>query len=362
MIWFALPAALSSAYWILALVAAIRRLREPRTVSDFTPPVSILKPIRGRDDRFYEAIESHARQDYPAFEILFGVRDPNDPALSDIRRLMANYPRAAIRIVSQAPETPNGKAGMLIALAREARHPVLLVNDSDIAVEPDYLRTVVGPLEDPSIGLVTALYHASGSSFPARFEALGVATDFMPSVLVARMIGVAEFAMGSTMAFRAEVLREIGGFESVASYLADDYQLGARITATGRRVVLADCAVATHLGAGSWSAVWKHQVRWSRTIRVSRTSGYAGSAITHATFWSLVALAAGQWPFAVVAMALRLAAGWAGARAAGARNIPWWLVPLRDLFGSAVWAAGLFGSTVEWRGEKLELSPDGKIK
>jgi ceramide glucosyltransferase len=253
----AVPALLSSVYWLLALVASLRRSSPTRRT--FAPPVSILKPTRGRDARFYQAIESHAVQDYPEFEILFGVRDPSDPALEDIHRLIANYPRIPIRIVHEAPVTPNGKAGMLIALAAAARHEVFIANDSDIVAPPGYLHSVVAPLEDCKNGMVTALYRARGYSAPARFEALGVATDFAPSVLVARLLGVAEFALGSTMALRAETLRSIGGFESVAGFLADDYQLGARVTKSGKHVAFADCVVETGLGAGSWRDVWKHQ-------------------------------------------------------------------------------------------------------
>ncbi len=358
--WWAVPAIFSAAYWLLASFACFRRRARP--CADFTPPVSILKPIRGRDDGFFEAIRSHASQNYPEFEILFGVRDPADPALVDIERLTTEFPGVPIRVITEAPQTANGKVGMLIALAAAARYSTLLVNDSDIVAPPDYLRIVIAPLADPAVGIVTCLYRARGGSFPARFEALGIATSFAPSVLVARLLGVVNFALGSTMVFRAEQLREIGGFEAIADYLADDYQLGARIAATGKRVSIADCPVETNLGAGSWSAVWKHQVRWSRTVRVSQGAGYAASVITHATLWSIVALAAGAWPAALACFAARMAGAISGARAVEQRHTAWHLVPFRDLFETAVWAAGLFGSTVEWRGETLSLSRDGRLR
>jgi ceramide glucosyltransferase len=358
-IWLAVPAVLCSVYWTLAIVAALRHPR-PALAPAFDTPVSILKPIRGRDQAFYAAIASHAAQDHPNFEILFGVRDPADPALADIHRLIAAHPQIPIRIIREAPITPNGKVGMLIALAQAARHSILLVNDSDILVEPDYLRRVTAPLADPSIGMVTCLYRARGASFPTRFEALGIATSFVPSLLVARLAGVAEFALGSTMAFHSDTLREIGGFQAIAGYLADDYQLGARISATGRRIVLADCPVETNLGAGSWTDVWKHQVRWARTVRVSRTGGYAGSVITHAALWSLIALTVGAWPAALACYTLRLMAAALSARVVESR-IAWPLLPFRDLFETAVWATALFGSTVEWRGQTLTLHRDGRI-
>jgi ceramide glucosyltransferase len=357
---FALPALAGGAYFTLALVAALRKRRPAG--STFAPPVSILKPVRGRDARFYEGLVSHAEQDYPEFEMIFGVRDPADAAMVDIARLIRAYPHVPIRVVHDAPETANGKAGMLIALAAAARHPYLLVNDSDILVEPRYLRTVMAGLGDAKTGLVTCLYRARGQSFPARFEALGIATEFMPSVLVARLIGVAEFALGSTMAFRAEHLREIGGFAAIADYLADDYQLGARIHGLGLQIVFADTVVETNLGNGSWSDIWKHQVRWSRTIRVSRGGGYLGAVITHCTFWCLVAALGGELGVALACLAIRMAAGLVTARRVLQAEAAWWLMPARDLWGFAVWCAGLFGSTVEWRNQKLLLRPDGRIE
>jgi ceramide glucosyltransferase len=198
----------------------------------------------------------------------------------------------------------------------------------------------------------------------ARAEALGIATEFTPSVLVARLLGVAEFACGSTMAFRAQTLREIGGFEAIADYIADDYQLGSRISQRGYRILFAPAVVETNLGAQSWLQTWRHQLRWSRTIRVSRPSGYYGYVVTHATWWALVAAAAGQWWAGAIALALRLIAGvWIGAGILQDRSVAsrFWLIPARDLFGFAVWLCGTFGNTVDWRGQRLQLSPDGRI-
>ena len=224
------------------------------------PPrwVSVLKPVYGVEPSMREAIASHLVLE-GNYEFLCGVRE-GDPAAV----LIARFPKA--RAVPVQTETPNGKVGALIDLEREARHALLVVNDADIRVEPDYLLRVTAPLSDPNVGLVTCLYRADGSTFPARFEGLGIATDFVPSTLVARQVGVNNFAMGSTMAFRRQDLERIGGFEAIADYLADDYQLGRRIHALGLRCVLSDVVVTTHLG-GDWSDVWMHQVRWARTIR-----------------------------------------------------------------------------------------------
>jgi ceramide glucosyltransferase len=367
MIWLALPALAAAAYYALAIVSAARwrSSTEHPVASDWAPPISILKPVHGRDPRFYDAIRSHATQDYPEFELLFGLTNPQDPAIEDIERLRREFPARRIEIFLVKTDAPNAKVGVLAELAQHARHELLLVNDSDIVVEPGYLRTVVAPLRDPKIGLVTCLYRAHSESWPSHFEALGIATEFAPSVLVARLLGQAEFALGSTMVFRAEALQRIGGFPAIAKYVADDYQLGFHIRQLGYRIEFAPVVVETNLGAASWGDTWRHQLRWSRTIRVSRPGGYYGYAVTHATLWALVAFAAHEWWIGTAALAIRMIAGiLAGAvilRDPGVWT-RFWLIPLRDLFGFAVWAAGAFGNRVQWRDRSLVLLPGGVIQ
>jgi ceramide glucosyltransferase len=361
----AAPAILAALYHLIALMAALRfKNTWPKPEYDF-PPVSILKPLHGRDPEFYEAIRSHALLDYPEFEILFGLKNPDDPAREDVARLAAEFPRRVIRMVPCGQDLPNGKVAVLAELQRHARYPLLVVNDSDITVEKDYLRAIIAPLEDPKAGLVTCLYRARGASWPSRWEALGVATDFVPSVLVARAAGVTEFALGSTMAFRAAQLEEIGGFQAIGDYLADDYQLGRRIQELGYRIVLASTVVETRLSDGSWRQVWRHQLRWSRTIRVSRTAGYVGYVITNASVWSVLAALAGWWPAAVACLAIRILAGVVTSTLVLGDRVSarlWYLMPFRDLWGFAVWAAGLAGSSVEWRGKRLRLDREGRIR
>ncbi len=257
------------------------------------PPVSILKPVRGADEGFRDAIRSHAALEYaPGFELLFGLYDPDDSARPLIEQLAREFPSVEIRIVDCPTVAPNAKVGTLQDLAAEARYPFLVINDSDISVPPDYLARITTVLQDPSVGLVTCLYRASASTFAATIEALGIATDFGPSALVAPFIGVREFGLGSTLALRAETLGRIGGFGRIRDFIADDYQLGKAISALGLRVVLSRMVVSTHL-AGTWRDVWNHQVRWARTIRVSQT-GYYGLPITNATFWALTAVITGH--------------------------------------------------------------------
>jgi ceramide glucosyltransferase len=382
-IWLALPALAATVYYLLAIVAAVRWqwdrrsffvVCQPASVrsvptddkkrSSVPLPLSILKPVHGRDPQFYEAIRSHAEQDYPEFEILFGLNNPDDPSLEDIERLQREFPGRRISVRTVYSKAPNAKVGVLAELAEHARYPLLLVNDSDIVVEPGYLRAVTAPLADPNIGLVTCLYRAAAESWASRAEALGIATEFAPSVLVARLLGVADFALGSTMVFRAEALRRFGGFPAIAGYLADDYQLGRHIAGLGYRIEFAPVVVETDLGGESWGQTWRHQLRWSRTIRVSRPAGYYGYVVTHATLWALVAFAGHQWWAGAIALTVRMIAGiLVGAWVLQDRHVAtdFWFIPLRDLFGFAVWLGGVFGHQVDWRDRRLRLRADGSI-
>ncbi len=346
MIFFLIPVA----YQLFAIAACLWRRRQPAASAR---PTSILKPVSGAGGNLREALASHSNLDC---ELLCGVSSLGDPAVAIIRE----FPKA--RLIVSSTITPNAKVGVLIDLVNAATHDTIIVNDSDICVEPDYLR-VTAPLADPKVGLVTCLYRAVGDTFPARFEALGVVTDFAPSTLVARMVGVDEFAMGSTLAFRKADLKKIGGFESIADYLADDYQLGHRLHSIGLKCVLSDVIVETHLGGG-WKDVWEHQIRWARTIRVSKFYGYLGLPVTYATLWAVVAAGCAQWPVAIAILLIRmlmaLEAGWFRMRSKDVLKL-FFLIPVRDLFGVAVWIVGLFGNTVMWRGRKLRLDREGRI-
>lgn len=362
-----LLAVAAAAYQLLALIASIGHIQLCDTEPKGAPPVSILKPVRGLDPHFYEAIRSFAAQEYPEFEILFGVSDPGDPALLEIARLQAEFPNRSIRVIRPMDEAPNEKVATLIALAAEARYPLLLVSDSDIHAPEGYLRRVVAPLEDPEIGVVTCLYGGVADEWPGRFEAIGIASDFAPGVLVAPIVGVREFGLGSTLVFRCAQLDSIGGFRALGDYLADDYQLASRIHQLGFRIVLSKVVVQTYLSGRNWGEIWRHQLRWARTIRVSRSGlwGYLGMPVTQATLWALLLSAAGLWWPALALLALRVAAGMTvGAGVLGSRDVVryFWLMPLRDLWGFAVWLVGLFGDTVVWRGTRLRLAPDGRIR
>ena len=361
----ALACLVAAAYQLFAIAACLwHSFRRGASVRFANSPVSILKPVRGADAGFYQAIRSQAIQDHSQFEILFGVRDATDAAVPEIERLIREFPSGPIRLILCSQDAPNQKVGVLMDLAREARHPVLVVSDSDITVPPGYLRDVTGPLADPNIGLVTCLYRAEADDWPSRFEALAIATEFAPSTLVAPFVGVSEFGLGSTLAFRRADLDRIGGFAAIADYLADDYQLGRRLHALGLRNMISKVVVSTRISANSWRDAWRHQLRWARTIRLSRGAGYAGLPVTFATLWAVVAASCGLWWMALALLAIRYAmaitCGWLVLRSAEVWKY-FYVIPFRDLWGVTVWAAGLVGDTVEWRGRRLRLDGEGRI-
>jgi ceramide glucosyltransferase len=347
-----------------------KQLKQPPPASQL-PPVSILKPLKGVDPEIWESFCSHCEQDYPQFQLIFGVSDPADPAIEVVRKLQANFPNVPIElIVCNRVLGTNIKVSNLVQMLPAARHKLLLVNDSDIRVPSDYLRKAIAPLADASVGLVTCLYRAvAGPTLGSRLEALGIGTDFVPGVLSARFLerGL-HFGLGSTLAFRRRDLEAIGGFEALLDYLADDYELGRRISATGKRVELSAATVTTFLPAYTLRQFFRHQLRWSRAIRDARRWGYAGLLFTFGLPWALVTLlaahgAAWAWLLFALTFAVRLAVGFVAAMAVLHdqqlfRNIL--LLPLRDLIAPLVWAASLMGNRIHWRGDSFVLK-DGKL-
>jgi ceramide glucosyltransferase len=317
----------------------------------------------------YGALRSHCLQDYPDYEILCGVTASHDPAVPAVEKLLREFPQRRIRLVLCDKRLgANGKVSSLIQLVASAPAEYLLVNDSDIRVEPDYLRTVISELQQPETGMVTCLYRGvPRATLGSRFEALGISTDFMPGVLAARAIeGGIHFGLGSTLAFRKADLEAAGGFQTIADYLADDYELGRRI-AERKKVQLSAALVETHLPAYDMSGFVAHQLRWARTIRASRVGGYAGLLLTFTLPWALataVLCRGAIWPWTLFAVALfaRGVMALVSSRVVlGERSIaPLLLVPVRDLVAVFVWIGGWFGNSVLWRGERFLLK-DGKL-
>jgi ceramide glucosyltransferase len=366
----------SIGYYCLCLWSAVRFQRRrkadegvPPTAA--APPVSILKPLRGTDPEMYESFRSHCLQDYPEYEIIFGVSDANDPAIQLVEQLKAEFPQRAIRLmICREHLGANTKVSNLVQMVREARYEYLIVNDSDIRVAPDYLRRVLAPLSDPTIGLVTCLYRGSANStLGSRLEALGISTDFAGGVLVAEVVerGIS-FGLGSTLAFRRRDLQAIGGFEAFVDYLADDYQIGSRIAALGLKVELSDAVVETFLPRYTLFEFLHHQLRWARTVRDCRFSGYVGTGLTFGLPWAALALicaegAAWAWTLLVCTAVLRMTVAIVvGKFVLRDRAVMRFLalIPLRDLFALLVWVASFAGHKVVWRGDRFRLS-NGKL-
>lgn len=360
----------ATAYHLLTLLSARRFLRERESGADadasFLPPVSILKPLKGMEPGMEEAFRSHGRQRYPEYEIIFGANDRDDPGLRAVEKLKQEFPERAIRaVVCERDLGANRKVSNLAQMASQARYEYLVVNDSDIQVEADYLRQVAAPLAREEVGLVTCLYRGlAGSTLGSRLEALGIGTDFAAGVLAARLVeGGLRFGLGSTLAFRRADLEAIGGFEGLADFLADDYELGRRLGELRGRVALSTAVVATTVPAYGMGGFLRHQLRWARTIRDARRGGYAGLTFTFALPWAiLLACLQGQamwaWGLAATTVAMRLASAWVvGGRVLGdaATLRRAWLIPLRDAMAVFIWLAGFAGNTIQWRGETFRL-------
>jgi ceramide glucosyltransferase len=372
-------------YYLASMIAARAVLAARRTpLMPFSPGVSILKSLKGLDPGMIQAFRSHCAQAYAGeFELLFGVSSLSDPAVAAVEQLKLEFPFHAIQLLEcPARLGTNGKVSTLAQLIPYARFEHLLINDSDITVSSRYLERVMAHFGSPAVdrlrsgkqaapvGLVTALYRGRAhGSFPSWLEALGIATEFQAGVLLSKMIeGGLHYGLGSTLAVSREALNRIGGLEALVDHLADDYELGARVSQAGYRVALSAEVVETSVPPYSWRGFFDHQLRWARTVRDARPWGYAGLVFTHGLGWALLnLLATGLSPLSLwllgLTFFLRLAqAMTVGALVLGDRQLlpRLWLLPLRDLIGMGVWVAGFAGDTIVWRGERFLLK-NGKL-
>jgi ceramide glucosyltransferase len=370
-------------YFLAAMVAVRAFLAGRRAqLAAFSPGVSILKSLHGLDPGMVDAFRSHCRQTYGGdVELLFGVSSLADPAAAAVEQLIKEFPTHSIQLIRCPTRLgSNGKVSTLVQLATHARYNFLLINDSDITVSPRYLERIMAhfsPVPDESfpaqdrgkaqkeVGLVTALYRGRAhGALPSRLEALGIATDFQAGVLLSRLIeGGLHYGLGSTLAVSRKALDKIGGLMPLVDYLADDYELGARVCRAGYRVALSAEVVETAIPAYGWRGFIDHQLRWARTIRDARPWGYAGLLLTHGLVLALLnVLASGCSPLSLwllgLSFLLRLAlAMTVGAEVLADRKVlpNLWLLPLRDLVAMGVWVAGFAGNTIVWRGERFQL-------
>jgi ceramide glucosyltransferase len=365
-------AAAPLAYYVFAAVAAWRFFRRERSreLPEFTPPVSVLKAVRGVDFATFENYSSFCRQNYPDYEILFAVNEADDAAVPVIRRLMAAFPRQSIRLLVDGENAgTNRKVNKLALMAGEAHHEFLVLSDGDVRVGPNYLREVVGPFFSENTGAVTSFYAGiTQKNLGAQLEAIGAASDFFAGVLMAEWMEGLKFALGASIATTKTWLAKIGGFEGFRDMLADDYELGRRIAAAGGTVLLSREIIWTMYPAQTLRGFWDHQLRWARTVRLCRPLSYAGLIFTHGLPWAVAAFFVAPNPavggfYLGAYLSLRLAMAWlVGVRGVRDETVrsKMWLIPLRDAINFVVWLAGMSGNRVHWGGEEYRIR-DGRM-
>jgi ceramide glucosyltransferase len=362
-----LLAAAPLAYYVAATFAAWRFFHRERknNLRSYTPPVSLLKSVRGVDFASYENYSSFCRLDYPDYEILFAVNDAADPAVPLIHNLIAEFPGRNIRLLVGAEDLgANRKVNKLARLSHEARHEMLAITDGDVRVGPNYLREVVAPFLDESTGIVTSFYRGvAEQNLGAELEAVGASSDFFAGVLMAELTEGVNFALGASIVTTKRWLSKVGGFRSIAGMLADDYELGLRIAEAGGRVLLSREPVWTMYPAQTAKTFWDHQLRWARTVRVCRPLSYFGLIFTLGLPWALLAavVAPAKWISATYVLAyfvLRHVMAWTvGVWGVGDNVLrkKLWLVPLRDAIYSAVWIAGFASNRIAWGGQEYTM-------
>jgi ceramide glucosyltransferase len=358
-------------YWLAALASVVLHQRRRPSTSDALPPVTMLKPLRGDDGQLYENLRSFCLQDYGSFEIVFGVRDLHDPAVSVVERLRHEFPSLELKLVADRRTIgTNLKVSNLANLVRHAKHDTLIVADSDMRVGPGYVRAVVEPLEDHRVGLVTCLYRGVAShGVPSRLGAMFINEWFLPAALVGTHVERLRHAFGATIACRRDTLGSIGGFEAVADYLADDYMLGWLVSGRGLRVVLVPYVVDNVVAERSLQRLVLHELRWARTLRTLRPVTYFCSLFTYGIPLSILWLAASSgsrpaWISIGLHVGLRTVGRLVLYRSLG-QPPPWsdtWLVPIRDVVSFLVGILSFLGRTVRWNDERFRVLRDGRLE
>jgi ceramide glucosyltransferase len=367
--------AVSAGYALLALIAVlVWELRRTGASQSPLPAVTILKPLCGAEPGLYAHLRSYCEQDYPQFQIVFGVRDRADPALAVVERLVRDFPQAALDIVVNPQlHGSNYKISNLINMLAVARHDVLVMADSDTFVSPDYLRTVTAPLEDPRVGLVTCLYQdVPTAGVWSRLGAMYINEWYMPSVLVAWLFGHQGYVSGQSLCLRAWTLQAIGGLPALADQLADDHRLGELVRSLGLRVVLSRYLPRAQHVEVSYDSLRSHELRWMRTIRVLQPAGFRLMCLSFSLPLGVLGLAfahaqgshsTAAWALLGITLFARLALHFRG-RWRDRRSLfaDLWLLPLRDLLMCWVWCGSFLSSRVIWRGNEFDVGADGVMR
>jgi ceramide glucosyltransferase len=370
-----LPAVTGSVYGILCSLAVLRFCRQRRShpvgQASYQAPVTVLKPVYGLEKHLRANLRSICLQDYPDYQVVFCIQDPNDPALPLVWDIQEEFGADRVSVVvADVQAGLNGKVNNLLGGLAEARHEMLVMTDSDVLVRPDYLRTIVAPLTDPQVGCVCTLFKVTRAQrWFEKLELLSINADFIPSVIFAHLTGASKFCLGPSLALRRSTLTDMGRLESLADFLVEDYELGRRIWTSGKRLAVLPYCVDAVVDLGSFAQWWDHQCYWDQNTWAARPIGFFATAVTRAIPFALL--------FAVIrlgdgvglavlgaAVALRLApAGallqWGIRDCEGTRSLA--LLPLRDLFGMLSWAQVYTRRTVVWRGREFILSRNGRL-
>lgn len=368
-----LSLALAGWQWLAA-----RRFPLHQRITDksFAPAITLLKPLKGCDASTAGSLKSWFEQDYSGqTQILFGVAGAADPVCGIVRELIQKYPACDAHLVICGESLgTNAKVSTLIQLERLARHPLILISDADVRAPADFLTNLVAPLHDEKNGLVNCFYRLANPTTTAmRWEAIAINADFWSQVLQSTSLKPLDFALGAAILVRRDALTQIGGFTALADCLADDYQLGHRIARRGHRIALCPVVVECWDAPMNWVQVWKHQLRWARTIRVCQPLPYFLSILSNASFWPLLWLIASlvltnTWSAPLMALALLLIrislVQDLQHRLTPERSLvsPWWLVPVKDWLQFALWANAFAGNKIEWRGKQMRLRRDGTLE
>jgi len=347
-------------------------LHQRITDKSFTAAITVLKPLKGLDSNIIGCLRSWITQAYAGpVQLLFGVASMDDPAVPIVQQLLKEHPGADAALVL-CPESlgVNGKVSSLIQMQRRAKHDVIIVSDADVLVPSDFLVNVVAPLRDGEVGLVNCFYRlANPTTLAMRWEAVAINADFWSQVLQGASLEPLDFALGAVMVTRRAQLEKIGGFEALADYLADDFQLGNRIVrVAGKRIALCPVVVDCLSPPMNWREVWAHQLRWARTIRACKPLPYAASILGNAMLWPLLLLAAQPVKTSLIffagALLIRIVAAHTLQKRLGpvpGQGRCWWLAPVKDLLQFALWIGAFAGGDIVWRGRRYRLQRDGRL-
>jgi ceramide glucosyltransferase len=358
-------------YYLFSLYATIKFFQKTnkQETEDYTPPVTILKPLCGLEWESEANLESFCQQKYPEYQIIFACQNPADKIIPLVKQLITKYPEKDLELVINSKVIgANLKVSNLANALEKAKHDILVIADSDIRVTPEYLSTIVQPLQKEEIGVVTCLYKSQTQGFLAKLEAIDIATHFTPRILTAQQLNEIDFAFGSTTVIKRKVLAEIGGFDVIANYLADDYQLGKQPKDRGYQVVLSPYIVTHFLAQTTWRDLLARQNRWFKCIKVSRYWGYMGLIFTQGTVFSLLyylfTLSNLGLLILSITVLVRILTGYIiGVIYLQDKNIKhyFFLIIIWDLISFGLWFSSIFGNQIEWRGQKMKLEKNGQL-